>query len=87
MANHKSALKKIRQDRERRATNRMHRTRLRSQVKKIRKAVSDGDAETARALLPGTLSLIDHSAKLGVVHDNAAARTKSRITRAVNKLA
>ena len=87
MANHKSAVKKFRQDLQRRARNRMHRTRLRSQVKKIRKAVEDGDAETARSLLPGTLSLIDHSAKLGVVHDNAAARTKSRITRAVNKLA
>ena len=86
MANHKSAVKKIRQDIQRRATNRMHRTRLRSQVKKIRKALEDGDAETARGLLPGTLSLIDHSAKLGVVQDNAAARTKSRITRAVNKL-
>ena len=87
MANHKSAEKRIRQDIRRRATNRMHRTRLRTQVKKIRRALDDGDAETARALLSGTLSLIDHSVKLGVVHDNAAARTKSRITRAVNKLA
>jgi len=67
--------------------NRAQRTRLRSQVKRIRKALSDGDAEAARGLLTATLSLIDHTAKLGALHDNAAARTKSRLTRAVNKLA
>jgi small subunit ribosomal protein S20 len=86
MATHKSAVKKHRQEDQRRMRNRAHRTRLRSQVKRIRKALSDGDAEAARSLLPATLSLIDHTVKLGALHDNAAARSKSRLTRAVNKL-
>ena len=86
MATHKSAVKRHRQEDQRRMRNRAHRTRLRSQVKRIRKALSEGDAETARGLLPATLSLIDHTTKLGALHDNAAARTKSRLTRAVNKL-
>jgi small subunit ribosomal protein S20 len=86
MASHKSALKKHRQDEKRRVRNRQHASRLRTQVKKFRKAVAAGDEKAAKELLPETLSLIDRTAKLGIVHDNAAARSKSRATRAVNKL-
>jgi small subunit ribosomal protein S20 len=86
MASHKSALKKHRQDEKRRVRNRQHASRLRTQVKKFRKAVASGDEKAARELLPKTLSLIDRTAKLGILHDNAAARSKSRATRAVNKL-
>ena len=87
MANHKSAIKKARQDQIRRLRNRGHRSRMATAVKKFRKAVAAGDVDTARSLLPGTLSILDRSAKLGVLHDNAAARSKSRLTRAFNKLA
>jgi small subunit ribosomal protein S20 len=86
MASHTSALKKHRQDEKRRVLNRQHASRLRTQVKKFRKAVASGDEKAARELLPETLSLVDRTAKLGILHDNAAARTKSRATRAVNKL-
>jgi len=86
MATHKSAIKEHRQSLDRRLRNRQHRSRLRGRVKAIRKAIEAGDAETARGLLPSTLALVDHTAKLGVIHDNAAARTKSRITRAVNRV-
>ncbi len=86
MASHKSALKKYRQDEKRRVRNRQHLSRLRTQIKKFRKVVASGDGKAAREMLPETLSLIDHTAKLGVVHANAAARTKSRATLAVNKL-
>jgi small subunit ribosomal protein S20 len=86
MASHKSAIKKHRQDEKRRVRNRQHASRLRTQVKKFRKAVAAGDEKAAKDLLPETLSLIDRTAKLGILHDNAAARSKSRATRAVNKL-
>lgn len=86
MANHKSALKKTLQDRKRRARNRFHRARLRSQVKKFRAAVASGDAEAAQQLLGPTLSLVDRSAKHGVLHANAADRTKSRLARAVARM-
>ena len=87
MANHKSAIKKARQDQVRRLRNRGHRSRMATAVKKFRKALAAGDVDAARSLLPGTLSILDRSAKLGVMHDNAAARSKSRLTRALNKLA
>ncbi len=86
MASHKSALKKYRQDEKRRVRNRQHLSRLRTQIKKFRKAVASGDGKAAREMLPETLSLIDHTAKLGVIHGNAAARTKSRAALADNKL-
>ncbi len=87
MASHESALKKQRQDERRRIRNRQHLSRLRTQVKKIRRALASRDAKEAASLLPATLSLIDHSARVGVIHRNTAARTKSRIVRAVGKLA
>lgn len=87
MATHKSAVKEHRQSEDRRMRNKHHRTGLRTKMKQIRKAIEAGDVETARGMLPETLSMIDRTAKLGVIHDNAAARTKSRITRAVNRAA
>ena len=85
MANHKSATKEHRQSLKRRARNRDHRSRLRTAVKKFRAALEAGDTETAGGLLPSTLALLDRTAKLGGIHDSAAARTKSRLTRALNR--
>jgi small subunit ribosomal protein S20 len=87
MASHESALKAHRQSVKRRLVNRMHRSRLRSQVKKLRRAITTGDAAGARGMLVATLGLVDRSVKHGVLHRNSAARTKSRLTRAVQKLA
>lgn len=86
MASHESALKKYHRDQKRRARNRAHRSRLRTEIKKIRAAIAGGEAETARGMLLGTYSVIDRSATVGVIHPNNAARTKSRITRAVEAL-
>lgn len=86
MATHKSAIKTMRRSQERRKRNRHHRSRLRSQVKRIRRAIEAGDKDTAASLLSPTLSMLDRTAKLGALHHNAAARAKSRITRDFNKL-
>ncbi len=86
MANTKSAQKRMRQTPKRRERNRTHRSTMRTAVKKLRRAVSDGDAERARELLPETLGIVDATAQKGVIHGNTAARTKSRLTRAVNGL-
>jgi small subunit ribosomal protein S20 len=56
-------------------------------VKRLRAAIASGDAEAARKLLPETIGQIDKAVKKGVVHDNAAARYKSRLTRRINALA
>ncbi len=87
MATHKSAIKQHRQSLDRRMRNKRRRTTLRTRIKRIRKALESGDLETARGLLPALLALIDRTAKHGIIHANAAARTKSRITRAVNRAA
>lgn len=86
MANHKSALKRMRQSIKRRENNRSFRTRMRSAVKKLRAAIEEGNADLAKSLLSETLSTVDATAQKGVIHRNAAARTKSRLTRAVNAM-
>jgi small subunit ribosomal protein S20 len=86
VAYHASAEKQMRQSVKRRARNRKNLSLLKSQVKKLRAAIATGDAEAAKKLLPQTMGEIDKASKKGVVHDNAAARYKSRITRKVNAL-
>ena len=86
MANNPSAEKRNRQTVGRRQRNRAQRSRMRTAVKTLREAIETGDAATARQLLPEALSLIDHTARKGAIHDNAAARTKSRLVLAVSKL-
>ncbi len=86
MAHHASAEKRMRQSVKRRARNRTNLSQLKSQVKKLRAAIAKGDAETAQKLLPKTVGEIDKASKKGVVHDNAAARYKSRLSRKVSGL-
>ena len=86
MANIKSAKKRILQTEKRRTRNRAERSRLRTAVKKLRGEVEAGNSEGAKELLAPTLSLIDATAQKKVIHRNAAARTKSRLTKAVNSL-
>ncbi|HHN73905.1 MAG TPA: 30S ribosomal protein S20 [Acidobacteria bacterium] len=86
MANHKSAAKQARRNEARRLRNRWWRSRLRSALKTYRAAVDAGEKEKAGSLLAPTLGLVDKTAKAGVIHDNTAARTKSRLQAAYNKL-
>ncbi|HVF51094.1 MAG TPA: 30S ribosomal protein S20 [Pyrinomonadaceae bacterium] len=83
MPNHKSAEKRMRQNEKRRLVNRSNRGRLRTGIKTLRAALAgEGDAPT---LLPATISLIDKAVQKGVLHRNAAARYKSRLTINVNE--
>jgi small subunit ribosomal protein S20 len=86
VAKHASALKAQRQNLKQRARNRKNISQLKTQVKKLRSAVASGNGETAASLLSETVSVIDRAAKKGVIHDNAASRFKSRLTRRVNSL-
>lgn len=83
MANTKSAKKRIRKSEKQRDRNRAIRSELRSAVKAQREAIASGDAAAARELLPKTASIVDTTARKGVIHRNAAARTNSRIAKAV----
>ena len=83
MANHKSALKKAKQDLIRRARNRSGKSVLRTALKKFRAKLHEKDTSVVESL-PGLVSLIDKSAKKGLIHGNAADRLKSRLSSQTN---
>lgn len=87
MPNHKSAEKRVRQSERRKRINRSNRTRVRSAIKKLRTALSAGNSQELKALLPETISTIDKAVQKGVMHKNAAARYKSRLTTRANQAA
>ena len=79
MANHKSAIKRIRQNEKRRLHNRTYRNRARTLVKKARVAIASGDASAAREATMKAVSDLDKLARRGVVHKRNASRRKSRL--------
>lgn len=85
MPNHKSAEKRVRQNEKRRAINRSSRSALRTSIKKLRAALAGNDQASLKELLPQTVSKIDKAVQKGVLHRNAAARYKSRLTARVNQ--
>ena len=87
MANHKSALKRVRQNAKRNEINRSNRSKLRTQIKKLRTALSTADKSQSTELLNPTVSLIDKAVNKGLIHKNTAARYKSRLTKHVTELA
>lgn len=87
MANTYSALKRVRQTERRTEFNRQSKSRLRRQIRDMRKAILAKDAKAAEELLPKTFSLIDRSVKIGVIKKNTAARYKSNLHVRVKALA
>lgn len=79
MANHFSALKRMRQNEKRLAANRARRTRLRHTIREMRRAINAGESDKARSLLTEVVSTVDKSVNKGVIKKNAAARFKSRL--------
>lgn len=80
MANHFSALKRVRTDERRTQLNRMRKTRLRHSIRELRRALASKDAKAIETMLPKTYSMVDRAAKWGVIKKNTAARYKSRLT-------
>lgn len=80
MANHKSALKRIRSSARRRMRNRIYTSRTRTEVKKARQAIEAGnDVQAAIEQTRAAISLLDKSASKGIIHRNNASRRKSRL--------
>jgi small subunit ribosomal protein S20 len=86
MANHKSAEKRVRQNIKRNEINRSNRSKLRTQIKKLRTALAGHDKKESGELLAPTVSLIDKAVNKGIIHRNTAARYKSRLTKHVAEL-
>jgi small subunit ribosomal protein S20 len=87
MANHFSALKRTRQTEKRSQVNRANKSRLRTALKEMREAIAAGDRNSAQNSFRTTVSLIDKAIQKGVIHENTAARYKSRLSARVNTLA
>lgn len=78
MPHHKSAMKRIRQDRKRRSRNKAVKSAVRTVSKQVGTATND---EEAQRLLAEASSVIDRAAKKHVIHWRTAARKKSRLTK------
>ena len=86
MANHFSALKRVRTEERRTQFNREAKSRLRHQIRAMRKALAGKDAKVTGEELSRTFSLIDKSARGGVIKKNAASRYKARLHARVKAL-
>jgi small subunit ribosomal protein S20 len=83
MANHKSALKRIRQNEKRRVHNRYYARTTRNAIKELR---DQTDKEEAVKNYPTVVSMIDKLAKKNIIHKNKAANLKSKLALQVNNL-
>jgi small subunit ribosomal protein S20 len=83
MANHKSALKRIRSNETRRLRNRYQHRTTRNAIKKLRDLTKKKDAEK---MFPEVVSMIDRLAKNNIIHDNKAANLKSKLAKHVAAL-
>ena len=86
MANTYSALKRVRQDERRTDYNRQAKSRLRHQIRAMRRALAGKDPKAAADMLHQTFSMIDRSAKSGIIKKNTAARYKSKLHARVKAL-
>ena len=86
MANHKSAMKRNRQSLERRVRNRAIRTRLKTAIKAVDAAMTEGQgADKVQAALVAAVPIIQRATVKGTLHKKNAARKVSRLTKRVNK--
>ena len=83
MPNTKSAKKRLKQSIARRATNRGVKRALRTQCRKVREAVGEGDLEKAESEFRLAAKHLDRAGARNVIHRNAAARVKSRLSAAI----
>ena len=83
MANHKSALKRARQNTIRQLRNKTYKTRIKNVVKAVMSAAGENSSETALNDLNTAKSVIDKAAKKGIIHRNTAARKISRLSKLV----
>jgi small subunit ribosomal protein S20 len=79
MANHFSALKRARQTERRTVRNRANTSRLRTQLRDMREAIQKGDKAAAEHVYRQTVSVLDKAIQKGTLHENTAARYKSRL--------
>ncbi len=83
MANHKSALKRIRSNNAKRLRNRYQHKTTRTYIKRLRETT---DKAEAQELLKKVTGMLDRLAKKNIIHKNKAANNKSKLAKLVNSL-
>lgn len=83
MANHKSSVKRIRQDKKKTLHNKYYAKTMRNAVRKLRAMT---DKEEALKLYPSVQKMLDKLAKTNLIHKNKAANLKSSLACNINKL-
>lgn len=86
MANSAQARKRARQAEKRREHNMSLRSKLRTAIKQVRKAIESGDKNAAQAAFNQNVSNVDSIANKGIIHKNKAARQKSRLSAAIKSM-
>lgn len=86
MAHSKSAEKRIRQNSKRYEINKARRTRVRNAIKAVRTAIQSNNPEAARTEYTKMVPIIDRMVSRGLIHQNVAARTKSRLNKHIVSL-
>lgn len=86
MAEHKSALKRARQNEKRRLRNMGYKTRAKKAVKEVNAAVADSSVDQAQERLRKAVSIIQKTASKGAIHRKKASRKISRLARRVNQI-
>jgi small subunit ribosomal protein S20 len=86
LANHKSALKRARQNEVKRINNKGYKTRVKKAVKEVRTAISDNSVDQAKKSFVKTVSIVQKAASKGVIHRKQASRKISRLATQINQL-
>ena len=86
MANSAQARKRVRQAEKSRSRNASHRSMMRTQIKKILRAIEAGDKDAATEAYKSAVPVIDRMAGKGLIHANKAARHKSRLNTAIRAM-
>ncbi|MGL4942310.1 MAG: 30S ribosomal protein S20 [Thermoguttaceae bacterium] len=86
MPNIESAKKRLRQNEKLREQNRAYRSAVRNRCKKVAKAVSEGNIDAAQQFYTDAVRILDRAGDKRIIHKNAAARKKSRLSAMILKL-
>ena len=87
MPNIKSAKKRVKVIETKTLQNKMHRTALKTEMKKYEAALASGDMAAAQVAYKAAVKKVDQAAARGIIHKNAAARKKSQFTLKFNTIA
>ncbi len=86
MANIKSAKKRIITNNKAKMTNKIHKSVMRTEIKKLENLITEGNKEAAATQLNIVNKRVDSAVTKGVMHKNTAARTKSRLAKKINNM-